>query len=197
MKGIHDYILEIKEPFKESFKTESGLEIFANKRFSADRLSNRIAKVMATPLFFEGIIEVGYEVLIDATILYEQIYQKKVQESIHLLDSEKKLFKIDPKLIVLYRENAQEQWKGFLDSVLVEPIKKESKSLKSSLIILPEEVAEFEQNKAKMVVCNNDITNLGISKNDIIAIKPLGISFWLDGKEFWWLKNDDVLGKYE
>ena len=24
-----------------------------------------------------------------------------------------------------------------------------------------------------------------------------GIPFWLDGKEFWWLKNDDILGKYE
>ena len=197
MKGIHDYILEIKEPFKETFKTEGGLELYANKRFSADRLSNRIAKVMATPVFFEGVIEVGYEVLIDATILYEQIYNKKVQESIHLLDSEKKLFKIDPKLIVLYRENSQAEWKGFLDSVLVEPIKKAAKPLTSSLIILPEEVVEFEQNKAKIVVCNSDVTNMGIEKNDIVAIKPLGISFWLDGKEFWWLKNDDLLGKYE
>jgi len=197
MQGIHDYILEIKEPFKDTFKTASGVELYANKRFSADRLSNRIGKVMATPLFFEGIIEVGYEVLVDASILYEQIYNGKVQESIHLLDKDKMLFKIDPKLIVLYRENPQEQWKGFLDSILVEPIKKASKSLKSSLIIIPDEEIEFEKTKATVTICNSELSEFGIVKNDTIAIKPLGIPFWLDGKEFWWLKNDDVLGRYE
>jgi len=197
MKGLHDYIIEIKEPFKESFKTESGLELYANKRFSADRLSNRIGKVIATPLFFEGVIEEGYEVLIDATILYEQIFNKKVQESIHLLDKDKMLYKIDPNLIVLYRENKDAEWKGFLRSLLVEPIKKEKEKLTSSLIILPDETDEFDKNKAKVTVCNDEILEMGVLKGDTIAIEDLGIPFWLDGKEYWWIKTEDILGKYE
>ena len=122
MKGLHDYIIEIKEPFKDSFKTKGGLELYANKDFSAERLSNRIGTVKATPYLFEGVIQEGYEVLIDPSILYEQIYRDVKQESIHLLDSEKMLFKIDPKLIVLYRENEQQEWKGFLNNLLVSPI---------------------------------------------------------------------------
>ena len=73
----------------------------------AKRLANRIGIVKATPYLFEGVIKEDYQVLIDPTILYEQIFRDVKQESIHLVDRDKMLFKISPNLIVLYRENEQ------------------------------------------------------------------------------------------
>lgn len=198
MKGIHDYIIEIAEPFKETFKTESGLELYANKSFSADRLSNRIGKVMEVPLLFDGIIKQGYEVLIDASILYEQSFKSVKQESIHLLDRDKMLFKINPNLIVLYRENENEQWKGFLNNLLVEPIEKKSQKLVSSLIIIPDEKATYEKGKAIVKYANENVKELGVNNGETVFIDPLGgIQFWLDGKEFWWIRTKDILAKYE
>lgn len=197
MKGIHDYIVEIKEPFKDTFKTEGGLELYANKDFSAERLSNRIGIIKATPHLFKGIIKEGYQVLIDPTILYEQIYRGVKQESIHLLDREKMLFKIEPKLIILFRENENEEWKGFLNNLLAEPIIKNTKEITSEYIFTVEVKEEFIKGKAIVKYCNEEVKELGISKNDTIAINPFGgLSFWLNGKEYWWLRTNDVLAKY-
>lgn len=196
MKGTNEYIIEIKEPFNETFKTKGGIELYANKDFSAERLANRIGIVKATPLLFEGVLEVGYDVLIDPTILYEQIFRDVKQESIHLLDREKMLFKISPNLIVLYRENAQEEWKGFLDNCLVAPIEKKQEIF-SSIIIIEAPKKEYEKGKAIVKYGNTALTDGAINANDTVVIdKTGGITFWLEGEEYWWLRTHEIYAKY-
>lgn len=193
MRGIHEFIIEIKVTYNKTFKTESGLELYANKDFSADRLSNRVGKVISTPLLLESEIKEGFEVMIDPTVLYEQCYLGAKQESIFLVDREKMWFRIEPRLIILYRENKLSKWKGFLENLLVEPIKKPEP--KRNIIFTIEEVEKYEKGKAKIVYPN---VNIEVETNDKVAIDPSGgVPFWINGKEFWWVRNVDVLGKFE
>jgi len=174
MKGINDYIIEIAEPFKQTITTKGGLELYANKDFSADKLSNRIGKVIETPYLFEGVIEKDYEVLIDPTILYEQIYRGIKQESIHLLDRDKMWFKIEPKLIVLYRKDKDSEWIGFLENCLCEPILKEKKEVKQGLILMEDEKDEFVMDRVVAKYINQDLKDLGVEVGDTVVINKQG-----------------------
>jgi co-chaperonin GroES (HSP10) len=197
MKGINDYIIEIKNPFKETITTKGGLELYANKDFSADKLSNRIGIVKETPFSIQNSeIEIDFEVLIDPTILYEQIYRGIKQESIHLLDRDKMLFKIEPKLIVLYRKDKDSEWIGFLENCLCEPILKEKKEITKGLILLEDEKDEFLKDRVIVKYINQGLKDLGIEVGDTVAInKQGGIVFWLDGIEYWWLRVSDIIAK--
>lgn len=196
MKGIHEFIIEIKVTYNSTFKTEGGLELYANKDFSADRLSNRVGKVISTPFLLDSAIQEGYEVMIDPTVLYEQCYLGNKQESIFLVDKEKMWFRIEPRLIILYRENENSKWKGFLENLLVKPIKKPEP--KMTILFTLEQVEKYEKGKAHVVFPNAENEKLDVKEGDEIAINPNGgVSFWLDGVEFFWLRNIDILGKYE
>ena len=183
MIGLHNFIVELKTDFHDTFKTESGLELYANKDMSAERLSNRIAKVINTPAFHETEIEIGYQLMIDPSILYEQIYRETKQESIHLVDKEKGWYKLDPKEIVLFRKDDSEEWKGYLENSLVEPIPEEAEELKSTLIQLLPKKKTFKKGRAKALYMNDGID---VSKGDKLIIADHGgIPFWIEGKEFW------------
>lgn len=191
MIGIHDFLIELKEDFSDTFKTESGLELYANKNISGERLSNRIATVINTPLMHETKIKIGYQVMIDPSILYKQIYRGVEQNSIHLVDEGK--YKLTPKEIILYREDENSEWKGYLENNLVELIYKISEKLESSLIYIPNsDVKKLKKGRAKALYMNDSID---AKKGDELIINPNGgLSYWIDGKEHWWIRNIDIYG---
>lgn len=195
MKGLHDFIIELKKPLNDTFKTESGAEFYANKDFSVDRLSNRVAKVVSVPLFLESEIKDGYEVMIEPTILHKQIFQGVKQDYTSYVDRSKMHFRVTPNMIVLYRKDANTEWRGFGKNVLVEPIKQETAQVKSSVLIIPETVNEtkYKKERVKLIYANTTIEERGAKQGDEVIIDPLGgIKFWIDGKEFWWLMNNHV-----
>ena len=49
MRGYNDFIIKVDFVYNKTFKTESGLELHADSRFSQDRLANRIAVVEEIP----------------------------------------------------------------------------------------------------------------------------------------------------
>ncbi len=191
MKGIREYIVEIKNPFKDSFMTESGIELYADKNFSADRLSNRVGKVVSVPFFDGETLEEGDEVLIDPTILYEQIFRDVKQESVFLVDNKKMYYKIAPNLIVLYRKNKDDEWTGYRQNLLVEPIKKKQKEYK---FIIAKQEEGYEEKIVKIKYANDEID---VKEGEKVVINPLGITFWLKGKEYWWVQTNDVIARYE
>lgn len=192
MKGIKDFIIQIENPYSETFKTENGVELYADKKFSAERLTNRIVKVVSTPFFHETPIKEGYELLIDPTILYKQTYQGVEQDYTNLVDEEKMWFKISPQMIVLFRKDKDSEWKGYLQNVLVEPIVIEQEIL-SKVILAPEKKKEYKKDVVKLTYSNEDLIKKGANNGDEITINPLGgIPFWVEGKEYWWLRNVDI-----
>jgi hypothetical protein len=120
MQAIHHFIIEVKDPFKD--KIEIGkLELFVDKKISRDRSSNRFGKIISCPIIADSCeLKEGFEIIFDATVLYRQVYKEGVQESIHLMDKANSLYKIEPDMIVLFRENKESEWKGYKDNLMVE-----------------------------------------------------------------------------
>lgn len=199
MQSLHDFIIELPKPLNETFKTESGTEIYAHKDFSVDRLSNRIAKVVGTPIYYDSPIKEGYEVMFEPTILYKQIYKGVTQDYTHYVDKSQKLFRITPNMIVLYRKDEDECWKGFADNLLVAPIEETETVVTSSVLIIPEtaKVAKHKKDKVLVVYANKNVEELGVNDGDEVYKNPTidGVKFWIDGKEFRWIRTKDVWAK--
>ena len=184
MKGITNFIIEVVNPYNDTFKTESGLELHANVDFSADRLSNRIAKVTNAPLLHDNEIKQGYEVLFDPSMFRKQIYRGVKQEYQNAVDESKNLYFIDPDLIICYRKTKEDKWTAYRDNCIVEPIYKTDSTDLSALV----EVTKEKQFSgiAKIVYVNKKLKDLDIQENDNIVMNPKGgIPYWLDGKEYW------------
>lgn len=195
MKGIKDFIIQLDKPYSETIKTESGLELYGDKRWSPERMSNRIGIVQETPFNHKTPIQIGYEVLIDPTILYEQMYHLThgVQQSIFLLDRNKSLYKIEPNMIVLYRENKDSEWKGYLENGLYEIPKKEKIEHKTIHgIIIPKTAQKQQENTIAYLVFGNE--ELGLEKGVKVLVDDCGgIEFYLEGKSYWWFRNRDLI----
>lgn len=193
MKSIREFIIKLDKPLNETFKTENGTELYAHADFSVDRLSNRVAKVVATPLFGDSPIKEGYDVMIEPTILYKQIYRGVKQHYTNLVDKNDMLFKVTPNMIILYRETPQDEWKGHLQNLMVEQIPEDEPIIKTSLMLPKMAKPKFKKGRAKTLYPNNEIKSWGVKPGDELVIHPRGgVNFWIDGKHYWWIRNRDV-----
>lgn len=194
MKGILDFIIHIPEPFKEKFTTESGMEFYGDKRFMPQQLSNRKATIINVPCSLETVLQPGFEVLVDPTILYEQNFHLTggAQESIYLVDKDKAYYKINPRMIIAYRNSNMDSWIGFMDNGLYERIEISENEKKIGQLFLPESSKKkHQQGKAKVVFKNEDLeANIG---QTVFVKEDFGIEFFLDGKILLWYRNEDVL----
>jgi len=198
MIGVHDFIIKSEFEFAQTFKTESGLELHGDARFSAERLANRIATVIETPLSIEDCeIKSGYQVMVDPTIFYQQDYVIGGQmENNFMIDRAKGIFKISPDMIVLYRENEQAEWKGFRESLLVEMEKEIIPEVMAGPIVIKEQETKVSQIYAIVTHSNEKLKSEDVTSGDRIYIQPnYGVSFWIDGKEHSWINNRHVLAK--
>jgi co-chaperonin GroES (HSP10) len=192
MKGISHFIIEVKNPFKDTIEV-GAVKLFVDKKISRDRASNRFGKIISLPVFGkETILKEGYEIIFDATILYQQIYKEGVQESIHLVNKEKSWYKIESDLIILYRKNESAAWKGYKDNLMVSFIKEESKVF-SGILTGP---AKEKLVKGKAIVkYNNDfLEEQGVINGQEIFINPsCGIPFFFKKETVYWIRSKDVL----
>ncbi|SED10680.1 Co-chaperonin GroES (HSP10) [Tenacibaculum sp. MAR_2009_124] len=196
MQGLNNYIIELESPYNEKFKTESGIELFGNVDFTPERLSNRVAIIKGIPALCKGEIKEGYEVLIDFTVFYRQIYHGVKQWYNSVIDADKNLYHITPNMIVCYRESKRHEWKGFDKNLLVEPIL-EGDEIESTLI-LPDTVSSAKEfkGKVKVLFVNSQLKKLGIQNKDVVLMNPNGgVQFWIEGKEYWWIRTKDVYGQ--
>jgi co-chaperonin GroES (HSP10) len=198
MKHLYNYIIQITNELNETFKTESGVEFYGHDFFNKDRLSNRDAVIVSKPAIFDDeLLEEGTEILIDPSVYYHSTHgdDDKIQYTTNTIDREKGLYAIEPQNIVLYKEN--DTWKGYLDNFLGECIKKE----KSDTIIggIITEIGKKEKSNEYHVTYSNDnLKSEDVEIGDKVYIRPeYGVSVWLDGKEYTWLRNTDVLAKIE
>ena len=190
MKGTHDFIVKSEREYNDSFTTEGGVEIFADRRFSSDRLANRIATVVETPLLLENCaIKKGYEVMIDPTIYMRQNYERWGRLE-NLWKQEDGTYKIPPGMVVLYRETPNDEWKGYDDNLMVQ-IKEEVVETEVWLMTVKE-----TERTITIEYPNQKILDLGVGKGDRVRIKGHGgLAFWIEGKQYFWIRTNDVLAK--
>lgn len=198
MKGLNDFIIKMDYEFNDSFLTESGERIYADVRFSADRLSNRIADVMELPLKFKDCeIKKGYQVMVDPTILYQQHNATLGYiENNFMIDRKNGIYKISPDLIVMYRENENSEWIGYGENFLAIMETEVIPEKTIGLIIVESEKTEVSRIYARVVYPNEKLISEGVGKGDKILIEPdLGVAFWIDGKPHFWFQNRYVIAK--
>lgn len=197
MRSLHEFIVHIPKDFKDSYKTESGLEIFADKRWSQRQLATTVVKVIKTPMSYEGEIEVGDFLFIDnAAVMRQEHIKTGVHESHHLIDRDKRLYSIPKMLLIAYKKKNTKEWIGFGDNVIIErEMVKEEK--KSSLLVSPtENIKKESKGKGVLFIVNNQIIDTGANKGDQIYFNELGaIDMFLGDKKVTWLKNRQVLAK--
>ena len=196
MIGYNDFIIKVDFAFAKTFVTESGLELHADARFSQDRLSNRVATVVETPLKFNNCeIKKGFQVLIDPSIFYEATFEVKgTNETPFTIDKSKGLYKIEPSMVVCYRENENEAWQGYNESLLVEPETINQEELKSSILIIEIKEKKVSDEFAKVVFTNQKMAFENVNNGTrILKTKDIGVPFWIKGKEYHWINSRHVL----
>ena len=196
MKGTQDFIIHLKDPYKKTFKTKGGLKLYGNINFTTERQSNRIATVVGLPSLYKTEIKQGYEVLIDASPIYRQIYRGAKQWYQNIVDDDKNLFHLGKEMIICFRKNKSADWIGFLENSIVKPILEEQNKI-NTILIIPANASEKKFNgKAVMRFVNSKINELGVENGDILYINKLGgVKYWLNGEEFWWMRNKDIYAK--
>lgn len=192
MKGTSKFIIELNEVYSETFKTSGGIEIFGNVNFTTERQSNRIVKVIGIPGLYATEIKEGYELLIDASDFYRQIYNGSKQWYQNIVDEERNLFHIEKDMIICYRADKDSEWKGFLDNSLVLPILEEKKI--ASTLHLPGTVSQAVfRGKVKMSCSNAALNALGVENGHTLFMDLRGgVKYWFEGIEYWWVRNRDL-----
>lgn len=198
MQHIYNYIIKLSKEFNDTFKTESGIELYGDKDFSQDRLSNRYAVIIGQPLLFDGeLLELETKVLIDPTVYYHSIHGEDddLQLTTNTIDRQKGIYSIEPENIVLYKKEGK--WFGYLDNFLGKCVFKKKQDTVVGGIIL--ELGKNEKtNQYEIVYPNKFLSEHDANTDDVLYMKPkMGVSVWIDGKEFTWLRNSEVLGKME
>ena len=136
MRGLNDFIVHIPEKYRPTYKTESGLELHADRRWSLKKVANTVIQVLETPLNYNGPIKKGCNLFIDPTVLMSQIYPKTgEQENLYVVDREKSLYRIRPEFVIAYSMGAGTQWIGFENNILLDRIYEGAASFSSSSII--------------------------------------------------------------
>lgn len=193
-RAMRHFIVKSEQEFKEKYVTEGGIELFADNKFSSDRLANKVVTILQLPVAVEALgIKVGYELMIDPTIYYRQNYEGiGRQENAYMLDRRNGIFKVEPKMIVLYRENAEAEWKGAGDNLVVEVVKTQEEEKAGSLIVSLGKVTE----KTYVKYSNTEMQSQDVNAGDEVKIaKGLEVPFWIENKEYFWVESKDVLAK--
>ncbi len=203
MRGLQEYIIENTDVLKKEVEFSTGDKLYVDPTFDQRNWTNRICKVISTPVKHDSPIDIGDEVLVIDTVLFTHVGKNMAhKKSQFLMDEEKGWYRIPRNLIVMYRKKGDE-WKCYGQNLLVEPIP-EKMETDSGLIIVDVDYKKEQREKntkkqhGKVVFINNDLEDLGVEIGDVIVYKDqVDYRFKLDGEVFFHLENVDVLGKVE
>lgn len=196
MQHIYNYIIKISNELNDTFKTETGLELYGHKDFNIDRLSNRYATIIGHPLLFDGkILDEGTKVLIDPSVYYHSTHGDDDTKSYttNTIDIKNGIYAIEPQNIIAYKQN--DTWVGYLDNFIGKcVIEKTDDKVLGSIII--ETGKNIKTNKYYVISSNEFLEDNDVKVGDVLYMQPnYGVSLWLDGKEHTWLRGTDVLAK--
>lgn len=201
MKGITEYIVSFEKTHRDTI-TEGDATYSVNPNFEQPKHINRIGKVIAVPSFGKNEIKVGYEVLVIHTVLLNEVYEKTGTKKSHFcIDIEKNYFRFEPNLIVMYRENKNENWRAHLNNVMVMPIEVAKEKKEWNGYEIPETVFEKElgykgneTQKGVIAFANDTLKSEGVFEGDTVIFKEdREYEFEIDGKIYYHMENVDLI----
>jgi hypothetical protein len=188
MKALREYIIEIKESFKDEISLGNDVKLFVDKRFTKINNANVKHTILKTPLIkdSEDLI-VGTQILIDTSILYEYLgYKGEVVSSANKLNYDSNLYRLSKNQIYFYLKN--DNWHTPTDWVLTKKIKIETAESKSKLIDTSHILPKYETTKVQIISVHEEIQN--IAAVDV----RLGIPYYIDDQEYLIFKTRDFYG---
>ena len=191
MRGYHDFIVHIPEKYAPTFKTESGFEVHADRRYSLKMVANTVVEVLETPFGYGGPVSRGDRVFIDPSVLMQQLFTKGGEAAnIHEIDRKNGLYKVDPKMLLAHE--TVEGWIGLNGNTFVKrlPMPK----LQSDHL----EVVDFQKTGI-----NEDVARRGEvivpphgEDHEIVWFRNLySVDIWMDGMELVWIREKDLLAE--
>ena len=195
MTGVNEFIIEIGDAFDNTIKHGS-LELYKDHRTSQQEQSNRNGTVVCLPINGESDVQVGAEVIIDPTVLFQQTYKGKTQDSQFLVDREKGWYRVSPQMLLVYKNPNETNYTGYKDNLFAEALKQEEVRVGS--IYLPKAKNELE-GVAVVAISNKELIDIEDIKQGSVIYYQLNREweFELEGKTYLYLKNIYVLGKKE
>ena len=192
MKHLRNYIIKIKgQEYNETFKTEGGMVLYGDRDFTYKKQVNAYATIVEKPME-GGILEKGTKIFIDPTIFYHYLYEDGRNHNTQFTINKKEgLYHIDPEMIILYKEN--NDWIGFENNFLgAQEYDIKEDTVTNGIIV------DFDKKKKrdtiKVVYPNEYLLENGVGKeSDIFISKIGGVPVYIEGKEFLWLRNNDVM----
>ena len=194
MKAYRDFIVKIDKKYQEVFLTESGLELYGDRRWSPKRMATTRVHVVATPMIYEGEIQPGYDLFIDPSVVFMQMYEKTgEQESLYLVDRENDLYRVPMGMVIAYVEKKGGQWKPYGDNVLLER-EKQTVDFKTDLAI-PESAKTPVRGLGTIWLAPEET---GVSLGDKVYFDELyAIDVYMSGREMVWVRAKDLLAVIE
>lgn len=193
MKSIRDFIIHIPEEFQEKL---IGTQLYGDSRFSQRDMGNNRFQVIEVPFGYKGDIEVGDWLIADINLYMKQHHVKTgTHESHHLINREKRFFKVPPSLIICYSKGKGTMFKAFNDTVIVERIKETVVNKYSHIIQLDTGLDKTVEGKGRVVIPNNDSE---AQENDIVYFNEKGaIDIYLNDFKMVWLQTKHLLAVEE
>jgi len=192
MKGVHEFIIEIKQAFDNTIEYGS-LKLHTDHRTKQQEQSNRKGVVISLPMSQSTHIKQGAEVIIDPTVLFKQVYNGEMEDSRFLVDKEKGWYRVLPDMVLLYKNPRDKEFSGSKQNLFIKPIKDEVTKIGSIFIPKPE---NEQESLGEVVHGNKEISEVeGINKGAVIFYKKdRKWEFDIEGEKLVFIRNVDVLG---
>ncbi len=195
MQGIHEFIIEIKHPFKNTI-SHGNLELWVDSDFDRFQHSNRVGTVISTPLNeYHGIAE-GDEVMIVQTVVMPHITKDGRQPSPHLVDAIKGWYRAEPSLVVMHKKPDQE-WRSFDRNVFLERIEESEEAYERSGIIYQTKIEKLFKPYSRVAFASHLLDEHGIKVGDKVYHSPDLHEYEIDGKTYYRTPIDFIYGKRE
>lgn len=194
MKTLNYMIVEVDSAYNNEKKV-GDVSLVVNSTIESVEHINRIAKVIASPEFTP--IKAGDEVIIHHNIcrLRNGIKGQVTQSDYHIKDN----MYFVPLLEIFAYKPAGGEWTALAPFCFVEPIKDETKQIGS--IIVQNSGDTYKGNithEGILKYSNPELEELGICVEDRIAFsEDSEYEVVIDGKIYYRMKTNDILGKFK
>ncbi|MDM1494998.1 co-chaperone GroES [Myroides odoratimimus] len=193
MQSIKDFIIYSEVDLRDTFKTESGLELFADKRFSQKLLANREVIVQSIPLDYTGENITGWQAFIDPTIYFRNNYNHGKGDNLEI-PGEKGCYKVQPNMIIAVRKDSNSEWIGFENNLVVEPIVEKFQENEPQGLILGVPKTRTKDGYCKVIITNNRLDDI-LEGDTVLFNHEYGVDVYLDSKKYLWIRVKDCLAK--
>lgn len=198
MQGLHGFIVKSEKEINETFKTEGGVELYGDARFSHGKMMNRIAIVQEVPLLLENSpIKKGFEIILDESVFLRlQSEHFGEIENNYTIDKRNGLYNVSTELIYAYRENSEANWNGFEQRVFVKEIIEEAAEIKVGSIILEPAKSNVKKGVFEIAISNDLLRENDFNEGDIVKVnEDFLLEVYIDNQKYFQLDNNDIFAK--